>query len=96
MRAYFEDVTTATTAGSTTLPNDFKLVSLTCLDDTNSITVSVVEEIDTNSAGSSVLGITDQAREINFRNIPDFVKVKTVYWQSSAATPSLRIVGYIS
>lgn len=92
MRPYVIDITTSTTAETTTFPSGFRLVSVKNQDGAIAITISFEDTVGTASNPEAVLAATEV---ISFANEANAVKCKAIYHDAASGTPSLRVVGYI-
>lgn len=93
-RPYTIDVTTSTTASSTTFPEGFHLLSCSNLDGTNNILVSFDATIGTTDNPESTLTPTNDT--LSFNNINQIFPVEEIFWDANAGSPILRCVGFIA
>ena len=98
-KPYGIDIATSTTASSTTLPEGLVIISVSNLDTTpaNTITVSFEEAIAANSDASFTLNaLAAETDTLSFANLGVTPRATTIYHQSAAGTPNLRVIGYIA
>lgn len=92
-KLWVDDVATSTTAGSTTLPEGAKLISISNIDGTNNISISAENAIGTANNPEATLTPTNDT--LDFSTLRAKVGADTIYHQSNAGTPILRIIAYI-
>lgn len=92
-KGYVVDITTSTTASSTTFPDGFRVTSISNLDGTNNISISFDGTIGTTGNPEATLTPTNDT--IEFQNVGNDVVTDIIYWDASAGTPILRVAGYI-
>lgn len=92
-KPYVREITTSTTEGSTTLPTGLKITKIVNLDAVDNIVISFDDDI---SATDNKATLTPTNDTIDWEDVGNQVGSTVIYWDASANTPILRIIGYIS
>ena len=91
-RPYARTIATSTTAGSTTFPDGFHLLSITNDDGTNFVTLSFEATVGTTDNPEFRI---DAGDSVSFNNINQIFPLEILYWDADTAAVNVSVVGFI-